>query len=198
MKIKYLIISIIIIVVLVSCGLFETRTPEEPDYNSTTYIPPTTKDILISNFIQAIKEKNLVNYIACFSDSSQVGAKSYVFIPSSSVVFSKSIFTNWNIDSEKQTFNTLIKNMPETYPELSFSNTKYDNQQADSVNFIGDYYLLVNHIESSKPKEYAGTMQLTLYKKTNGLWAISQWIDLNSSVNDTIKYSWSHLKEYFY
>jgi hypothetical protein len=59
------------------CGLFETRTPEYPDTDGGTFIPPTSPDIVIDNFVECIKNKNIDNYISCFVETG------YSFIPSS-------------------------------------------------------------------------------------------------------------------
>jgi len=74
---KNIFLIVFISIGLTGCFLFETRTPELPDQSSGNFIPPTSPDIVLENFTQAIKNKNADHYEACFIDSG------YTFIPSS-------------------------------------------------------------------------------------------------------------------
>jgi hypothetical protein len=70
--------AIIFVILFISgCALFETRTPEPPTGGTGTFVPPTSPEIVIDNFIDCIRNKNVDNYISCFADSG------FFFTPSS-------------------------------------------------------------------------------------------------------------------
>ena len=186
---------------MTSCGLFNTRNPEEPDMGKSTYYPPTVPDTVVSNFKNAIAEKNITNFIKCFWDTSNSSNEFYEFLPSPDAIsLYQTIFNNWNVNSEKITFQNIIYKMPANdYPQLIFTNNGYPDKQSESWTFITDYILNIKfHIQNEDSiYSYAGTMQLIIkYKKDLSGWYIKSWIDSNPS-NDSIKSTWSILKAQF-
>jgi hypothetical protein len=193
----YILIIFAIILLLSSCNLFTTRNPETPNTGKSNFQPPTSADIVISNFKYAVIEKNVDNYIQCFADTSQNTKRNFIFIASSeaNAVFN---FQNWNVNSERQYFNSLINKTPlDNVPVIIFSNSRFDVSSTDSTVFTSDYYLYVNHSDSTFSKKFAGTLQFSLSPKSSGLWSIYQWIDSSPSGNDTIKSTWSMMKAKF-
>ena len=185
-----------------SCNLFKTRQPEDPNTGQSSYHPPTSPDTVISNFINAILEKNSENYNLCFSDTSKSDKFNYYFISSSDASIYASLFQNWNIISEQRFFVSLItKISSDVQPEIIFSNSTYhfDVKTPDSAVFITDYYLHVEHNLPSVNKTFAGTLQFTITSNPkNGLWGIYRWTDSRpSSATDTVKATWSILKAQF-
>jgi hypothetical protein len=195
----YISSSFLFIILFCSCNLFSSRSPEAPDTGKSNYQLPTTASIVISNFKNTIIEKNVNNYILCFADTSQGDKRAYTFFASSqaNAIYS-SVFQNWNINSERQYFNTLINNTPQdNVPTIIFSNSRFDVLAPDSAVYTTDYYLYINHTKSSTNKYFAGTLQLSLSQRPSGLWSIYQWIDSSPSGVDTVKSTWSMLKAQF-
>jgi len=107
-------ISFLLILFLVSCDLFTTRTPELPDTAAQTNIAATNPDSLFKNFQTSIEKGILQNYISCFVDTSFLKRK-FKFIPSSGSVTQYPILNGWNFDAEKQYFqNEIIKTLSGT------------------------------------------------------------------------------------
>lgn len=187
------IILLLLIGLLLSCDLFRTRTPEEPDTGKSSFIPPTSAELVIANFSNAIKEKNTENYKSCFLDDETFDLK-FLFIPSSDAITRfPSVFTSWTIENERSAFFSLVTKMPiDKAPILTFSNSNLD-LMSDSALFSADYFLKIEHNLTNLPTKYAGTLQFTLLRRSSGFWFIQKWLD-SSIPNDTIGNSWSILK----
>lgn len=198
---KYLIIFTAMLIVLQSCDLFSTRTPELPDTGRSTFQPPFTPEIVISNFTNAVKEKNIDNFAACFSDTSKNFSASYRFIPSTEALGKfGTLFFGWNIESERNAFSSLISNMDsDVFPILNFSNNEqyqFEIKQQDSAIFESDYHLTVNHESQTIETVFAGTLRFLIKSGSDGTWSIEQWTDMNPS-GDSILVTWSSLKAGF-
>ncbi len=59
----------VILLFLHGCGLFDSREVEPPTESRSTFIQPTSPDLVLTNLIFSISEKNLDNYMRCFVDS---------------------------------------------------------------------------------------------------------------------------------
>ena len=179
---------------MTSCELFTTRNPEAPDKNKSTFIPPTSPSIVVSNFISSIIEKNSSNYISCLADTTQNDKYPFNFRPTGdAATLYASIFQSWSLASERNYFNKLITATAiDVKPELTFENSRFDILLPDSALFVADYNLKINHDIAYINKEFRGTMQLIIFPRNNGLWSIKNWTDLKF-VNDSIP-SWSFLK----
>lgn len=178
--------------------MFSTREPEEPDTGRSAFLPPTSPNIVISNFITSITEKHSGNYIACFTDENQNNENaSFQFIPSAdALAVYSSVFSSWGINSEQIAFNSLLANMAkESYPELTFSNSELEIY-ADSAVYTADYYLKINHQIASISNEFAGALTMSIMNHDNGQWSINRWRDLKLK-DDTIGVTWSVLKAQF-
>jgi hypothetical protein len=193
----YYLISIILIIS--GCNLFSTREPESPDTNRTNFSPPTSADIVISNLKNSILNKNTDNYLACLADSSMGTGFVYIFLPSAEALARYgSIYNNWNLFSERQTFNSLFTSMEtDIFPSFILQNNRYDIVQPDSVVFIAEYKMEAKHNVETIAKQFTGSMQLTIKHGPNGLWYINRWIDTKIA-NDSIESTWSIMKAQFY
>ncbi len=198
MKSKFIIILLFSLFFLNSCDVFSTRTPEKPNSSRSSYQPPTSANIVISNLISSIKEKNIENYISCFADSIQGSNKGFTFTPSSDAQSRfPNLFTNWSIDEEERTFLSMISNLKENQsPNLVFTNDRFDILLSDSAVYSADYELYVPHNLNSIKENFSGTLFFTLIPSSNQLWSISNWIDI--SRNDSLVDSWSILKAHFF
>ena len=128
MKSKFIIILLFSLFFINSCDIFSTRTPEKPNSNRSSYQPPTSASIVISNLISSIKEKNIENYISCFADLAQGSNKEFTFLPSSDALSRfPNLFTNWSIDEEERSFLSMISNLKENQnPNLVLKNDGFD------------------------------------------------------------------------
>lgn len=192
---KYL--TCIFLIFLIGCGLFETRDSESPHSNSSTFVPPTSANIVVENLRNSILDKNPDNYVACLFNNPDSDLE-YSFMPSTqaSAVY-QSIFDNWQVNDERLSFLSMTSNLPtELKPDLIWSNARYEVLLPDSAVYVADYYLNIPHNSESIAKSFSGTMQLTIIPETGGLWSIIRWID-RYKTSDTLE-TWSFAKAQFY
>ncbi|MGE5681601.1 MAG: hypothetical protein ACM34K_12055 [Bacillota bacterium] len=169
---------------LIGCDIFKTRDPESPELPRSNYVPATTPDILIQNFINSFKDKVQENYISCFSE------KKFIFAPSAESASKFSFLLNWTLQDERQYFNNLINQVPQNSEiSLKFLNEQ-KNFYGDSSSYSAIYSLSVPFIDAQKPKYYQGSLHFVCTKDQNNQWVISNWQDIKDE-----KYpSWSELK----
>lgn len=189
-----------------ACGWLNTREPEEPDAGSTSFIPPTSPDIVLLNFSAAIREKNAEKFAACFPEASldEINPekdKSYLFEPSAEAAQRfAGVFADWDVERERQAFVALMARVPETrIPALTLSAglTQFETQSPDSSRYISDYVFVHGAAGESAPDTVAGTLSFTLQPADNGFWYIRRWTDLAEDASDATRETWSTLKAQF-
>ncbi len=186
-----IIYTLIIILMISSCGVFEPRDPEEPSSGNSSFIPPTTYSLVIQNVMQSITEKNTDNYLSCFVNDPSL--PSFIFNPTAEMLASYSdIFSNWNLDEEKRYFTTEIASLESGLtPKLSLSALNYESLSPDSISFTSDYSLKIPANVSAEEAIYQGKLQFIIIKnKLNGLWFVYTWKDISKEGFE----SWSNLK----
>ena len=171
------------------CGIFDTRSPEPPNNIRSTYLPPTTPEIVLENLSFAILEKNSENYLKCFAISN------YKYIPDSkSQLTWGELFINWNRQSEKNYLDILISNTNNSSTSALFlDNKNFTLINSDSATFNAEYIVVFQH-RLNFPKSAVGNITLYLSADENNLFNISRWEDFRQ--NDT-DYTWSELKANF-
>jgi hypothetical protein len=180
--------------VLSSCGILDTRTPQPPAQTSSTFTPPTSPSMVIDNLINAIGERNTDNYIRCLADSNFSDRK-FQFVPTQEALSKYALqFSTWSVSSEREYFENLKSQMPTTATALLFfSSQGFESVQSDSALFTGAYDLTFQHNKSGVPQEAKGTLQFYMATDRNKLWMIYRWVDLKTG-ND---FTWSELKGVF-
>lgn len=197
-NIKYC-IFIIFSITIAGCGLFETRTPEEPITKKSNFEPPFTPSTALQNFINSISEKNLEDYIKCLSDTASGDTKMFEFNPSQEAVTRyQSLFNNWDLQNEKRYFTLLMNAVfSDSMPTLTLSNkAKFDVMYSDSAILTTDYFVHFPHNNLKNISSAAGTLQLLFARRQSGWWSIQRWIDTKKQ-GDTTE-TWSILKAQFY
>lgn len=194
MKILAIILSS---VMFVSCNLFSTRTPEEPDSDATGYIPPTSYDLVIENLKNSLAEKNLNNYLLCFSDSSFTEIKDFNYIATPQIAAqNQNLFANWGVESEEKYFNSMITaSLDQVRPSLTFTDERYQNF-SDSIIFTSNYLLNINFNDQQSSNNYAGNLRIVLKNSPTGFWYITSWYDFERE--DTELLTWSFLRSKYY
>ncbi|MDW8218898.1 MAG: hypothetical protein RML40_00055 [Bacteroidota bacterium] len=193
----------LIITTLWSC-IFVTRTPELPDTRRSSFQPPTSAQIVLSNFQAALREKNPENYVQCLvagdTASTTTGPRRFVFEPSAEAAARfGGVFAAWSVARERQTFIALTAKIPsQSFPVLTLTNERFEFLSPDSAIFVSDYRLQPNYDMPGAPVEFAGTLRFTILSFPNGFWAISRWSDQKSnSATAAALPSWSILKAQF-
>jgi len=173
------------------CDIFETRTPEDPSQQSSTFIQPTTPDIVITNFKNSIEEYSVDNYVRCLVDAA-FSDKNFEFVPSQEAGIDGVIFQGWNRDSERQYLLNIGK--PQFGSAgLILTNKRITNVTSDSVVYNFDYVLYYPHNRENYPKSFSGNLQFYLAVDQNRNWSIFRWMDFKTTSPNT----WSYLKAIF-
>lgn len=172
------------------CGLFDVRDSEQPINPRSTSQFATSSDMLINNFITAVREMNADNYTSNFADSVNSGF-SYVFSPSSNAALVYPVFSGvWGREEENRYFRNFIT---ELSAERKIGITLTDsvvNRYGDSALFICKYYLTVPPSVNLPLLTYSGEMRLRMKVNKNLIWEVFHWEDYKTTSNP----SWSDLK----
>lgn len=175
------------------CDLFNTRDPQKPDQPRSNYKLAVTPEILLENFTNSLAEKNVQNYLNCFSDSAFSG-KEFQFISSADANSKYPVlFQVWSKKSEEQYFNNLISHIAQDQPiTFTKSNDKSSFSGDNGIVYSASYFLVVPH-KDEFPKNFEGELQFSLVRDSRAVWTIAQWQDIKSSQN----LSWSDLKGFY-
>lgn len=185
--------AIIVVLTTYGCDLFETREAEKPDQPRGSFIYAATTEDLIANFQKSIEEKNIQNYLACFSDSSFTKVD-FIFLPSAgSGSIYPSLSDGWNKNNEEQYFkNLIVRTSSEEKIVLSFSDPQLFFQ-GDSVVYSAKYLLRIPLSGVSETQIYQGEVKFKTIRDSRFGWTIYFWQDNKNSDFPT----WSELKGLF-
>ncbi|MFA4923632.1 MAG: hypothetical protein WC557_05515 [Ignavibacteriaceae bacterium] len=185
---------LLLIISFCGCDLFNTRTPERPDQPRSNYEVAVSPEILLQNFTYSLAEKNVQNYLNCFSDSSFSG-KDYQFLPSAGSGSQYPVLLEgWSKKNEEQFFNNLISHISLDLPiTFTKSNANLTFSGDNSRVYTASYFLNVPHNDVSIPQNYEGELQFNMVRDSRQVWTIFLWQDIKSSQNA----SWSELKGFY-
>ncbi len=177
------------------CSIFEPREPEQPSQSSSGYLPPTSAQTVITNLQNSIEQKNVQNYINCFSDPSR-SARPFTFVPSAdAAALFPSILNSWTFTQERDYMTNLIaKAVPNGFSGLVLTLTSPPSVSADSEVYSYDYLLTFQHTEAGFPSTARGSLQFAIgVDNSTQQWSIYRWIDLKTTTDIT----WSSFKGRF-
>ena len=184
------IVYIILPAFLVSCDLFSTRPAEDPNQTKSNFTPPTIEEDLITNIINSFADKNVDNYTRCFNLS--ITAKPFTFVPSSSAqVAYQGIWEDWNTESERQYFSSIITTLPNSRLirlSLSIEQSSF-SRLGDSTKYSSHYTISIPQI-NSEDLYYEGNVEFTMIRNSSQIWVIYYWKD--NAIGDSP--TWSDLK----
>lgn len=190
-KISILILSFII--ASHGCGLFDKRGVEPPSENRSTFIQPTSPDLVLTNLTYAIVEKNLDNYMRCFVDTN-FSLRRYRYFPDAISQASYPVFAAWSLNSEKVYYSNLLSFTDPNASTNLFSDNIVMTNAIDSAILDMNYILIFNHNRQNVAKETKGKLRFIMGTDSRGLWSIHSWFDFLNDQNDT---TWSVIKANF-
>lgn len=177
-------IYLILLNLIVSCEIFETRDPELPTNSNNTFTPASTPDILFSNLINSFNEGVVENYLYCFVDQATLD-KEYIFTPSTLALEKYPGLTDWSLNSERIYFSGLLSDTGGEAITVLLEN-EIGNTQGDSAIFFFDYTLIL----PVKNEVYKGSSEFTIFLDSRNQWFITGWRDFEKGEEP----SWSELK----
>jgi|WetSurSiteA1Bulk_404760.scaffolds.fasta_scaffold17533_3 hypothetical protein len=172
-----------------SCAL---REDESPVTSRSTFIPPTSPEIVVANLTFSIIEKDVNNYMQCFTDSNY-SVRRYSYVPDVASGIQYPIFRFWTLTNEKNYFQGMLASTNNEATSNLFLSNQTVNTFSDTAFIDADYLLRVDHQRVDVPKTLKGKLRFILSSDTRNLWAIHRWIDIQTN-NDT---TWSVLKANF-
>ena len=181
---------LILFAFLVSCDIFDTRDPENPDTGRSNNLTATTPDILFSNLINSFSEKIPENYSSCFVDTSFLKRR-FNFIPSAGSISQFPSLLQWGPEAEDQYFRNVINLTPVNTPITLSLNNIAENIFGDSAIYQIEYNLIVP-FESQMV--YGGTAKFKIFRDSRTQWVIVEWEDIKKEGSS----SWSELKGSYY
>jgi len=169
------------------------REVENPVTSRTTFVPPTSPDLVIINLQFSIIERDVNNYLQCLVDTNY-SPRRYSYTADVSSQIQYPIFRLWNMQNEKTYYTSLISLInPESNSNLFLSNTTL-NTFGDTAVYDADYLLRFDHQKTSVAKTLTGKIRLILGSDSRNLWSVHNWIDIKAGSADT---TWSVLKANF-
>jgi hypothetical protein len=184
---------LIILLLIQSCGLFDSRDVEPPTESRSTFIQPTSPDLVLTNLIFSISEKNLDNYMRCFVDSN-FSNKRYRYFPDAVSQASYPVFLSWNLNSERVYYSNLISATDPNAASNLFIDNYTINTAIDSAIMDMDYIFVFGHNRQNVAVQAEGRLRFVMGTDTRGLWSIYNWYDFTDKNNDT---TWSVVKANF-
>ncbi len=188
---------ILIILLLSGCGLFSTRTPEEPEGGSNIeWQFPRTPRIVVENLEVAVGRRSSVDYMRSFS-TEDVGSAEFVFeADPDAEANNPDVFEDWDIERERNHVQSLFSpsNLPlDSLAELLIEITREPVILGDSADLSAEYELAVGHLRDAAPRRMDGYLDFSLKRADDGGWYIRFWRDKRIAGH----HCWSDLKAQF-
>jgi hypothetical protein len=171
------IMMLLVAISAAGCDLFGTRDPEPPQGGGSTFVPPTSPDLVLTNMAHAISEKNVVNYMRCFVDTLN-SSNSYSFVPTAAASAQyAATFSSWTLQSERSYFSGLAASTPASATPVLILSGGFSVVTSDSAVYAGDYQLTFQHGISGVPETVRGNVQFIIAIDRNSFWGLTRWID---------------------
>ncbi|MDP5170721.1 MAG: hypothetical protein NWR72_10785 [Bacteroidia bacterium] len=171
---------------LMLSGCFQIRPVEPPGSATSDWISPTDYSILLDNLKRAVNQGNAQNYLRCFQ------VDSFRFFPVARLYNdNETIWANWSALDEQGYLDNVLANLSVANSNnLVLAQTDLQDVTSDSLRYVGDYSLRVNHTDTSLTTLFAGQLQLLIKRNTFNEWEIHRWADIEIEKDS----SWSELK----
>lgn len=175
-----------------ACGIFETRTPEEPGGGAGSgFQQPDRAEVVIRNLQSAIAGLNTLNYMRSLNE------QNFSFIPSASAFDNDPIiWQNWSRQSEEIYFNNMRASAQnQTGHALVLSNEERTPLPNGGERFTASYSLTIFHNRTGQgiPTVASGTFIMDLVQGDDGLWSVESWTDSAGGS----QFTWSDFKVTF-
>ncbi len=167
-------------------GCFNIRPVEPPSSSASNWVSPTDYQILLNNLQLSVNQRNVQNYLRCFNQ------EKLDFQPVASLFNNnENIWVNWSISDEQAYFDNFVADLAvSTGNSLSLTETDLQDVTSDSLKYVGDYLLRVNHSDTSLTTLFQGQLQLVIKLNSFNEWEIERWTDIEIFQDS----SWSELK----
>ncbi|MBK9451406.1 MAG: hypothetical protein IPN95_18740 [Bacteroidetes bacterium] len=159
---------------------------EPPSQTSSDWISPTDHNILLANLIRSVDQQNVQNYLRCFK------ADAFRFNPSTQTYTGNElIWDSWSWQDEQAWFSNLKENLGlNSGNRLTLDQVDLQAFSSDSLRYIGEYDLVMNHTDTSLTVRFVGQLEFLCKVNSFNEWEIARWTDYETKQDS----SWSRLK----
>ncbi len=180
----------LLLLMTASCGLFETRDPEDPGTTTVpVFIQPDRPQDVIQNLQNAVRALNLDNYRRCLA------SETFTYQPSSRVQGENpDLWAGWGYTEEEVYFNNMRAEAEGlSGHELRLQNPRYIQISPDQEQFDADYRITVQHNRQGLPVHAEGKMRLIIVRDESGNWSVEAWSDAAEGSD----FTWSDFRAAF-
>lgn len=181
---------------VVSCGLFSTRTPETPEGSGNEgWTFPESPEIVLTNLNSAMGRRSSADYTRLFVQDNNTPL-GYKFEPDASAAASNpGLFDGWNVTREQKHSQSLFSPTNLPLDSLVLLETTIDRQTSigDTTDISFGYVLHLGHKVDGRPRDFEGRAEFRLLRQSDGGWYVFIWADTRA----TGKACWSDLKALF-
>lgn len=179
------VIALILCLAFFGWACFETRPVEPPSSSSSDWVSPTDYNILLDNLKRAMAEGNVQNYLRCFDQDV------FLFEAASSLFNNnESVWQNWSLLDEQAYLENMLADLGVSGNSLSILEADLQDVSADSLRYVGEYSLRINHEDSTLTTLFKGQLQFLIRLNSFNEWEIEKWADIETHPDS----SWSLLK----
>lgn len=173
-------------VTLSGCGLFSTRSAEEPDAGRRSWETPRVPQDVLTNLSNALFERDAVNYLRSFDPAS------FAFEADNIALANDPSLAPWTYEDEASHVTSLLSEgtLPRDSLLFVIFTSPTETPLHDSVEIVTPYDLAAGVAISGAPHRMAGTAHFYLRMGSEGYWQIYRWSDARTQEQNT----WSDLK----
>jgi hypothetical protein len=165
--------------------------PKQPEVNQE-WISPTEPSILISNLVKAVTLLDVNNYKRCMA------FEQFTFRADPSLMANNlGLFSRWTWDNENQFLNNFrVASQPvNSGNSLTFSNSRINNFNQDSLEYTADYALNIYHQDTAfKAVGFSGLLSFQMRRNRQNEWQIVTWQDNKTNSGPC----WTELRQHFF
>ena len=185
-KLRILAIGIVMIVLAAGCGLFSTRSAEEPDTGRRSWETPRVPQDVLVNMSNALFERDAVNYLRSFDPAN------FSFEADNVALANDPSLAPWHYEQESSHITTLLSEGTLPRDSLLFVvfTTPEETILQDSAEISTPYEFTAGIAISGAPRRMAGTAHFYLRMGSEGYWQIYRWADSRTQEQNT----WSDLR----
>ncbi len=177
--------TILLVLLVAGCGIFETREPDEPDGSSNGGDIALSTSEVFEYMQNAFNSRDQELYLGVVHEN---------FISVTTGSFADE-FGEWTFNQENNFIYSLFS--PAILPtdsilSLDFPDLTIPTNPDPDTAFVYDqlYLLEIHSTDSTLANRYSGRMDITLFRDLDGGWRITRWVDHVSG--DEV--SFSHLR----
>lgn len=184
----YISLMILACMVIVSCGMFGTREPENPTGNSNLGDQFADPGEVLANIENSFQFKDGIQYMKSFAQPGYSDS-AFSFEPDfSSPNYNSAVFEGWGYDSELSFILMLFS--PDFLPPDSLCAFEFipesEPPELTLPIYREQYILEIHHTNSNLPTEFSGRANIQFDQNSNLDWVVISWSDESISGSHSI------------